>query len=98
MLPDSVEVHLSGCIRSCAAAHCAPYTLLAVEPGRYDLYERSVPANGESVPSGTASATRLSGDDALCAQRFGRRIATHLTIAEAAVALGAAARRSDSHA
>ena len=98
LLPDGVEVHLSGCIRSCAAAHCAPYTLLAVEPGRYDLYERSVPPHGESVPSGTESARRLSSDDALAAQRFGRRIATYLTIAEAAVALGAAARRSDSHA
>jgi len=43
-LPDGVEVHLSGCARSCAAAHCARYTLLAVEPARYDLYRR-VPAS-----------------------------------------------------
>ncbi|WP_408299747.1 oxidoreductase [Paraburkholderia sediminicola] len=39
-LPDGVDVHLSGCPRSCAAAHCAPYTLLAVAPGIYDLYRR----------------------------------------------------------
>ncbi|MBB5190961.1 precorrin-3B synthase [Silvimonas terrae] len=34
-------VHLSGCPRSCAAAHTAPWTLLAVSPGHYDLYQRS---------------------------------------------------------
>lgn len=34
------ETHLSGCERSCAAAHCAPRTLLAAAPGRYDLYQR----------------------------------------------------------
>ncbi len=31
---------LTGCPRSCAAAHCAQHTLLAVGPGRYDLYRR----------------------------------------------------------
>jgi precorrin-3B synthase len=45
LLPTSVDtpaqVHLSGCARSCAAAHCAPYTLLAVAPGAYDLYRRN---------------------------------------------------------
>lgn len=39
-LPADAEVHLSGCPRSCAAAHRAPHTLLAVAPGRYDLYRR----------------------------------------------------------
>ena len=34
------QVHLSGCPRSCAAAHVAPYTLLARSGGRYDLYCR----------------------------------------------------------
>nr|WP_315975582.1 precorrin-3B synthase [Pseudomonas sp. 14P_8.1_Bac3] len=34
------SVHLSGCPRSCAAAHVSPITLLAVSPGRYDLYFR----------------------------------------------------------
>jgi len=39
-LPAGVDVHLSGCARSCAAAHCAPYTLLAAAPGLYDFYRR----------------------------------------------------------
>jgi precorrin-3B synthase len=33
-------VHLSGCQRSCAAAHRVSVTLLAVAPGHYDLYFR----------------------------------------------------------
>ncbi|WP_296188158.1 precorrin-3B synthase [Pseudomonas sp. UBA1879] len=36
----SRAVHLSGCSRSCAAAHAAPVTLQAVSAGRYDLYFR----------------------------------------------------------
>jgi len=36
----SPGVHLSGCSRSCAAAHAAPITLLAVSTGHYDLYFR----------------------------------------------------------
>lgn len=40
-LPGQIaQVHLSGCPRSCAAAHIAPYTLLAQPGGRYDLYRR----------------------------------------------------------
>lgn len=35
------QVHLSGCSRSCAAAHVAPFTLLAVDDGRYQLYGRT---------------------------------------------------------
>ena len=35
-----LNVHLSGCSRSCAAAHTAPFTLLAVAAGHYDLYFR----------------------------------------------------------
>ncbi|WP_087737423.1 precorrin-3B synthase [Paraburkholderia piptadeniae] len=42
-LPADTQVHLSGCPRSCAAAHRAPYTLLAVAPGRYDLYHTRDP-------------------------------------------------------
>jgi precorrin-3B synthase len=38
--PGIAQVHLSGCPRSCAAAHIAPYTLLAQPGGRYDLYRR----------------------------------------------------------
>jgi precorrin-3B synthase len=40
VLHSSQPVHLSGCGRSCAAAHVAPVTLLAVAEGRYDLYFR----------------------------------------------------------
>lgn len=40
-LPAQIaQLHLSGCPRSCAAAHIAPYTLLAQPGGRYDLYRR----------------------------------------------------------
>ena len=39
-LAPGVDVHLSGCPRSCAAAHVAPVTLLAVSPGHYDVYFR----------------------------------------------------------
>ncbi|WP_077522111.1 precorrin-3B synthase [Metapseudomonas resinovorans] len=40
LLPADAMVHLSGCPRSCASAHVAPFTLLAVAPGRYDLFQR----------------------------------------------------------
>lgn len=40
------HVHLSGCPRSCAAAHRAPVTLLAVSPGHYDLYFRDAAQPG----------------------------------------------------
>ncbi|PTQ95349.1 precorrin-3B synthase [Paraburkholderia sp. GV068] len=49
-LPAGVDVHLSGCPRSCAAAHCAPFTLLAAAPGLYDVYRRDAqPGFGECV-------------------------------------------------
>ncbi|AET91020.1 precorrin-3B synthase [Burkholderia sp. YI23] len=35
---DTAQVHLSGCERSCAAAHPVPATLYAAAPGRYDLH------------------------------------------------------------
>ncbi|MFF7707707.1 precorrin-3B synthase [Pseudomonas sp. NPDC007930] len=40
LLAPARAVHLSGCPRACAGAHGAPYTLLAVAPGRYDLFIR----------------------------------------------------------
>lgn len=43
---QALKVHLSGCPRSCAAAHIAPATLLAVAPGRYDLYFRDATLPG----------------------------------------------------
>jgi precorrin-3B synthase len=67
-LPAGVEVHLSGCTRSCAAAHPVPFTLLAVAPGRYDLYQRD--------HAHTADAVFDTG--------FGKLVAQHLTIEHAA--------------
>lgn len=46
LLPSALNVHLSGCTRSCAAAHCAPATLLAVSAGHYDLYFRDATLPG----------------------------------------------------
>lgn len=46
LLPAALNIHLSGCSRSCAAAHCAPVTLLAVNPGLYDLYFRDATLPG----------------------------------------------------
>lgn len=40
------QVHLSGCPRSCACAHVAPYTLLALSAGTYSLYQRVPGAAG----------------------------------------------------
>ncbi|MCE0463135.1 precorrin-3B synthase [Pseudomonas uvaldensis] len=43
---QALKIHLTGCPRSCAAAHVAPATLLAVGPGRYDLYFRDATLPG----------------------------------------------------
>lgn len=59
-LPAGVEVHLSGCPRSCALAGQAPHTLLAVAPGRYDLFVRDATQTGP----GRRRATHLSLDEA----------------------------------
>ncbi|MDF3934680.1 precorrin-3B synthase [Pseudomonas citronellolis] len=53
-------VHLCGCPRSCAAAHVAPLTLLAVADGRYDLYRRATGHAGFGQPL----ARHLTLDDA----------------------------------
>ena len=55
-LPPDVHVHLSGCERSCAAAHQAAFTLLATAPGHYDLYER----NTGTAPFGRLVAHHLT--------------------------------------
>ncbi|NIE64534.1 precorrin-3B synthase [Burkholderia sp. Ax-1719] len=68
-LPPDVHVHLSGCERSCAAAHRAPFTLLAVAPGEYDLYEQG---DENNHPRAADMAP------------FGRVVARHLTIEAAA--------------
>ncbi|WP_081737529.1 MULTISPECIES: precorrin-3B synthase [Pseudomonas] len=59
-LPADVEVHLSGCPRSCALAGQAPHTLLAVALGRYDLFVRDATQPGP----GRRRATHLSLDEA----------------------------------
>lgn len=59
-LPADVEVHLSGCARSCALAGQAPHTLLAVAPGCYDLFVRDATQPGP----GRRRATQLSLDEA----------------------------------
>jgi precorrin-3B synthase len=61
-LPPGVDVHLSGCPRSCAAAHRAPHTLLAVAPGRYDLYRRA--ASPKHSGFGECIARHLTIDEA----------------------------------
>ncbi len=38
LMPFSTDVHLTGCARSCAAAHPVAHTMLATSPGHYDLY------------------------------------------------------------
>jgi precorrin-3B synthase len=48
-LTQATDIHLSGCGRSCAQAHAAAHTLLAVAPGRYDLYRRDAEAGFGSV-------------------------------------------------
>jgi precorrin-3B synthase len=40
-MPPTGDVHLSGCARSCAAAHRVATTLIAVSPGRYDLFGKA---------------------------------------------------------
>jgi precorrin-3B synthase len=75
-LVPQMQVHLSGCPRSCAAAHRAPFTLLATQDGsdssdgRYDLYTTHDPRD---------------------ATGFGRLLARNVTIDEAADILNASA-------
>jgi precorrin-3B synthase len=81
-LPANVEVHLSGCTRSCAAAHPVPFTLLAVAPGRYDLYQRDV-ANRSDGSDGNIRDSNSATEDA-SSTGFGHCIAHYLTIEHAA--------------
>ena len=41
LLPPDTHVHLSGCDRSCAAAHPVEVTLFAVGTGRYDVHQQA---------------------------------------------------------
>ncbi|KIP98321.1 MULTISPECIES: precorrin-3B synthase [Pseudomonas] len=53
-------IHLTGCSRSCAAAHRTPFTLLAVAEGRYDLFARQPLGTG----FGQLLGHHLTPDDA----------------------------------
>jgi len=55
-------VHLCGCPRSCAAAHVAPYTLLAVTDGRYDLFRRVDGVAGFGLPLARNLSLDAAGD------------------------------------
>ena len=68
-----LSVHLSGCSRSCAAAHIAPATLLASSAGHYDLYLRAAGQPG----FGTLCARHLSLDAAAALLRDRSRSDTH---------------------
>lgn len=61
-LGGAVDVHLSGCIKSCASARVAEFTLLAVAPGRYDLYQRGAGGHrfGEKLRGGVTVAEAAS--------------------------------------
>jgi precorrin-3B synthase len=86
LLPiDIEEVHLSGCMRSCSAAHCAPYTLLAVAPARYDVFRR---------PRAPHAGSLAAHDNRDTAARFGERIGLSLSIEEAAQRLAESPRNS----
>jgi precorrin-3B synthase len=62
----NLVVHLTGCTKSCASPSAKPVTLVATEPGYYDIFLRAT--NGPS--------------------RFGKLLAAHVTIEEAADWLG----------
>ncbi|WP_425318790.1 precorrin-3B synthase [Pseudomonas nitroreducens] len=55
-------VHLCGCPRSCAAAHVAHYTLLAVADGRYDLFRRADGVAGFGQPLARNLSLDAAGD------------------------------------
>lgn len=61
-----LAVHLTGCTKSCASPSAKPITLVATEPGHYDIFLRAT--NGPS--------------------RFGKLLAAHVTIEEAAEWIG----------
>lgn len=61
LLQQPSAVHLSGCARSCAAAHVAPATLLAVGEGLYDLYLRDAALPGFGVRRATHITVQEAG-------------------------------------
>ncbi|QND50840.1 precorrin-3B synthase [Phyllobacterium sp. 628] len=65
-LAEQLAVHMTGCAKSCASPSAKPVTLVATEPGFYDIFLRAT--NGPS--------------------RFGKLLAAHVTIEEAAERIG----------
>lgn len=65
------EVHLTGCARSCACAYAAPFTLLAVDNARYDLF---LHVDGDRCHTGGT-------------EKFGTRVASGIDVAAAATYL-----------
>jgi precorrin-3B synthase len=57
----SPPVHLSGCPRSCAAAHVAPFTLLAVGGSRYQLFKRTAGTAGFGQPLASPMDIKQAG-------------------------------------
>jgi precorrin-3B synthase len=63
LLPVHDNVHLSGCERSCAAAHPVANTLIAVSPGRYDLHvDARLVAPNVSIEEAAAWLARSHAD------------------------------------
>lgn len=56
------QIHLSACPRSCAAAHTAPFTLLASSAGHYQLYQRTPEAAGFGQLQASAMTIDEAGD------------------------------------
>jgi precorrin-3B synthase len=56
------QVHLSACPRSCAAAHIAPFTLLACASGHYQLYQRTPEVAGFGQLLAAAMTIDEAGD------------------------------------
>lgn len=56
------QVHISACPRSCAAAHTAPFTLLASGAGHYQLYQRTQQQPGFGQLQASAMTIDEAGD------------------------------------
>ena len=56
------QVHISACPRSCAAAHIAPFTLLASGAGHYQLYQRTPAVAGFGQLLASAMTIDEAGD------------------------------------
>jgi precorrin-3B synthase len=63
LLPRQMNAHVSGCERSCAAAHPVDATLVACAPGRYDLYHHArLVARAQTIEEAAAWLARSHVD------------------------------------